>query len=54
MPFTALQRYALAQQIAADYPLHVNHSDLRIVPEGYEVPDSTSPLDHHDLRIKPA
>jgi hypothetical protein len=29
----------------------LSHTDLRIVPEGYEIPESTSPLDHHDLRI---
>jgi hypothetical protein len=34
------------------HPLHPDHADLRIVPEGYEVPDSTSPLNHHDLRIR--
>jgi hypothetical protein len=29
----------------------LSHTDLRIVLENYEVPQSENPLDHHDLRI---
>jgi hypothetical protein len=39
-----------ASKKSEDSPL--SHTDLRIVPEGWEPPKgSTNPLDHFDLRI---
>lgn len=35
------------------HPLHPSNGDLRIVPQGYEIPEgpSTPVMAHHDLRM---